>query len=400
MNSDFLVVGGGIVGLTAAIELKKTYGSRVCVLEREPKLGAHASGRNSGVLHAGIYYQPGSLKAELCVTGNRLMREYCAAKELASLRGKVIVTKNEAELPTLLELERRARHSGAEVQLIDEKELRDYEPYARTVTKALYSPNTMVINPQEVLAGLLDDARALGVEIRLGTALLGLNTGAREAQTSKGRLGYGFLLNAAGAYADRIAHQCGVGLNYTMVPYKGIYLRLREPFSHLVRSNIYPVPDIRFPFLGVHLTRTPGGVVKIGPTAIPALSRENYGLLDNLRYTEFMESLSCSGRKLLTDKNYLRMALREVGKYIPYLLYREARQMLPALQYAHISRYPLVGIRPQLFDKEKKELVMDYTILKGDHSLHILNAVSPAFTSSLAFARHVVQSIKDSKNSY
>ncbi|MDI6631407.1 MAG: L-2-hydroxyglutarate oxidase [Thermoanaerobacteraceae bacterium] len=388
MGYDFLVVGAGIVGLTIALELKKSFGGSVCVIDKENRIGAHGSGRNSGVLHAGIYYKPGTLKARLCVSGNRLMREYCEEKGIRGIKGKVIVTKNEREVETLLELEKRARANGADVKIVDEKELREIEPYARTVHRALYSPNTVVIDPQEVLARLLEDAAACGIEVRFGVKLAALDQ--KEAVTTAGRIGYGFLVNAAGAYADRIAHMCGLGKNYTMLPYKGIYLRVKEGYEFLVRANIYPVPDIRFPFLGVHFTRTPHGVVKMGPTAIPALSRENYGLLENIRCSELRETLLYNARQFATNKNYVLMGFKEIGKYIPYVMYKDARQLVPSLKYSYISRYPLVGIRAQLFDRTKNELVMDYLILKGDNSIHILNAVSPAFTSSLAFAQYVV----------
>lgn len=388
-NCDFLVVGCGIVGLTLALEIKRAFGGRVCVIDKEENVGAHASGRNSGVLHAGIYYRPGTLKAKLCAEGNRLFREYCEEKGIPAVRGKVIVARHERELPVLLELEKRGRANGAQVRLVDEKELAEIEPYARTVGKALYSPNTTVVNPKEVLGWLLEDARALGVEIKFGVRLFNL-TEQGEALTSDGRMGYGFLVNAAGAYADRIAHMQGVGVEYTMLPYKGAYLRLRDEAAHLVRANIYPVPDIRFPFLGVHFTRTPHGTVKVGPTAIPALGRESYAGWGNISLAEFRDVVSCNVKKLLSDRNYVLLAAREVGKHIPYLTYREARRMLPALRYAHICRYPLVGIRAQLFDRTRNELVMDFVIREGKNAVHILNAVSPAFTCSLAFARYVV----------
>ncbi|MEW6446783.1 MAG: FAD-dependent oxidoreductase [Bacillota bacterium] len=228
---------------------------------------------------------------------------------------------------------------------------------------------------------------------KTGSAPMGVKLTAldqKEAVTTAGRMGYGFLVNAAGAYADRIAHMCGLGKNYIMLPYKGIYLRVKEGYEFLVRANIYPVPDIRFPFLGVHFTRTPRGVVKMGPTAIPALSRENYGLLENIRCSELRETLLYNARQFATNKNYVLMGFKEIGKYIPYVMYKDARQLVPNLKYSYISRYPLVGIRAQLFDRTKNELVMDYLILKGHNSIHILNAVSPAFNSSLAFAQYIV----------
>jgi len=391
---DFLVVGCGVVGLTLALEIKRAFGGRVCVIDKEENAGAHASGRNSGVLHAGIYYNPGTLKARLCVEGNRLLREYCREKGIPAVHGKVIVARNERELPLLLELEQRGRANGAQVRLVDETELAEIEPHARTVGRALYSPDTAVVDPKEVLESLLADARALGVETKFGVRLLGLEDG--EAVTSAGRIGFGFLVNAAGAHADRIAHMQGVGLEYTMVPYKGVYLRLRDEAAHMVRANIYPVPDIRFPFLGVHFTRTPHGTVKVGPTAVPALGRESYAGWNGTGLAELGEVLWCNLKKLVSDRNYVLLAAREIGKYIPYLMYREARQMLPGLRYAHVDRYPLVGIRAQLYDRTRNELVMDFVIRAGKNAVHILNAVSPAFTCSLAFARYVVGLLSNS----
>lgn len=389
MIYDFLIIGGGIIGLTIAIEVRKTRGGTVCIIEKEREIGLHASGRNSGVLHAGIYYKPGTLKANLAVEGNRVMREYCLEKDIKQIKGKVIVTKHQGELETLKTLEKRAIANGAEVKVIDTKELKEIEPYARTIDAALYSPKTITIDPKEVIGKLLEDARSLDIKIMLDTRMIGLSS-KNTILTNNGKIGYGHLINAAGAYADKIAHMFNVGMQYVMIPYKGIYFHLKNGHTQMVRSNIYPVPDIRFPFLGVHFTRTPGGVVKIGPTAIPALSRENYSFLDNINISELGEAIYCNTKKLLSDKNYVLLGLKETTKYVPYLFYKDAKQLLPKLEYSHIASYPKVGIRAQLFDKTKNDLEMDFIILKQDNSLHVLNAVSPAFTSSITFAKHVV----------
>ena len=386
---DYLVVGCGIVGLTIAIEIKKSRGGSVCVIDKENAPGAHASGRNSGVLHAGIYYEPGTLKAKLSVEGNRMMREYCDLKGIAQVKGKVIVTKNEAEIEALRELERRALANGAQVTLVDEEALKDIEPYASTTGLALYSPKTVTIDPMEVLENLLADARSLGIEVRFGVKLTGIDD--RHTADIRGlKLRFGTLINAAGAYSDEIAHMYNVGREYVMIPYKGLYYRLKDEDAHMVRSNIYPVPDSRFPFLGVHFTRTPQGVVKIGPTAIPALSKENYGYFDHIKQDELVCALKCNARKLLSDKNYLLLGIKEMSKYIPQLFFKEAKELLPALEYSHIESYPRTGIRAQLFDTAKQELVTDFVVEKHENSIHILNAVSPAFTSALAFAEYVV----------
>lgn len=393
---DFLIIGGGIVGLTIGIELKKTFGGSVCILEKEEHLGAHASGRNSGVLHAGIYYKPNSLKGRLCVEGNKTMRSYCDEKGIAQVKGKVIVTRTEEQIDSLIELEKRAKANGADVRIVDEEELKEIEPHAQTVGKALYSPNTVTTEPKEVLKALMDDANDLGISIRFGTRMIGLE-GKNEIQTDNGKLGYGFLINSAGAYADKIAHMFGVGKQFVMLPYKGVYCRLKPEYSNLVKSNIYPVPDIRYPFLGVHFTKTPGGIVKIGPTAIPALGKENYHIFDNIKLDELVTTMRYNMVQLFKDKNYLSLATKEVSKYISYMYYRDAKRLLPELEYSHITAYPNTGIRPQLFNKETKQLENDFMIKKKGNTLHVLNAVSPAFTTSITFARYVTELMKKSE---
>jgi len=386
---DYLVVGCGIVGLTIAIEIKKTRGGSICVIDKEGALGAHASGRNSGVLHAGIYYKPGTLKAKLSVEGNRTMREYCDMKNIAQVKGKVIVTKSASEIEALRELERRALANGAQVTMVDEEALKEIEPYASTTGFALYSPNTVTVDPMEVLEKLLEDARALGIEVRFGVKMTGVDD--RHTADAEGlKLRFGTLINAAGAYSDKIAHMYNVGRQYVMIPYKGLYYRLKDEHAHMVRSNIYPVPDIRFPFLGVHFTRTPKGIVKIGPTAIPALSKENYGFFDHIKKDELVSALKCNARKLVSDKNYLLLGIKEMSKYVPHLFFKEAKELLPALEYSYIETYPNTGIRAQLFDTSEQELATDFVVETHENSIHILNAVSPAFTSSFAFAEYVV----------
>lgn len=394
--SDYLIVGGGVVGLTLAIEIKKTFGGSVTILEKEQFSGAHMSGRNSGVLHCGIYYKSNTLKGRLCVKGNETMRAYCTEKSLSQVKGKVIVTRNEQQIGTLLELEKRATDNGAEVHLIDQMELKEIEPHARTVGKALYSPNTTTIDPKQVLGALLEDAKSLGIQIRYGTKMIGKNQN-NEIITNNGNLGYGLLINAAGAYADKIAHMYNVGKEYVMLPFKGLYYRLKDEHAHLVKSNIYPVPDIRYPFLGVHFTKTPSGIVKVGPSAIPALAKENYKILDNIKIDELFNSLRYNTVKLLTDKNYLAQAAKEVSKYLPYFYYKDAKKLLPKLEYSYLTTYPNTGIRAQLFDIKKKQLESDFLVKIKGNSVHILNAVSPAFTTSITFAKYVTNLISKSE---
>jgi L-2-hydroxyglutarate oxidase LhgO len=385
-----LIVGAGITGLTIARELIEEGVEDTVIIEKENFLGAHASGRNSGVLHAGIYYSPGTYKARFCVEGNRLMKEYCREKGLTLKEtGKVIVT-DEIRQDVLFELKKRADQSGAESIIIDQKQLREIEPYAAPSEKALYSPNTAVINPMEILVSIKEELESTRkVRFMFGTSFSGLRDSS-IAITNQGTIRFKKFINAAGSFADKVAHSFGVGSQYKVLPFKGTYKRLVKKRSYLVRGNIYPVPDLRNPFLGVHFTRGIDGNVYIGPTAIPAFGREEYGFLNDLS----IESLSILGRDILlffTNDGFRAAAVSETKKYLRKYLLSEAKKLLPEVKMDDIQDTLKVGIRPQLVDWKSKKLVMDFILLKDGDSLHILNAISPAFTCSMAFAKHVVK---------
>ncbi len=271
-TADFVICGSGIVGLTLARELVARGADSILIIEKEEKPGLHASGRNSGVLHAGIYYSPDSKRAHTCLAGNRLMKSYCREHGLPLLEnGKVIVTSAPEQLPTLDELFRRAQAGGANVVMVDEKELAEIEPNARTVTRALHSRDTAVISPKAVLQSLREELTLSGrVRFSFGRRVLGRKPGAsRTLLTCQGPVRYGFFINASGAHADKVAAYFDVGRKYRLLPFKGLYRQLKPERTELVRGSIYPVPDIRNPFLGVHFTRSVSGEVHIGPTAIP-----------------------------------------------------------------------------------------------------------------------------------
>jgi L-2-hydroxyglutarate oxidase LhgO len=390
LSCHTLIVGAGITGLTIARELIEDGAEDIVIIEKENSLGAHASGRNSGVLHAGIYYSPGTYKARFCVEGNRLMKEYCRENELTLKEtGKVIVT-DEIRQDVLFELKKRADQNGAESVIIDQKQLREIEPYAAPSEKALYSPNTAVINPKEILVSIKEELESTRkVRFMFGTSFSGLRD-SRIAITNQGSIRFKKFINAAGSFADKVAHSFGVGSQYKILPFKGTYKRLVKKRSYLVRGNIYPVPDLRNPFLGVHFTRGVDGNVYIGPTAIPAFGREEYGFLNDLS----IESLSILGRDILlffTNDGFRAAAVSETKKYLRKYLLSEAKKLLPEVKMDDIQDTPKVGIRPQLVDWNSKKLVMDFILLKDGDSLHILNAISPAFTCSMAFAKHVVK---------
>lgn len=385
-----VICGGGITGLSIARELVKRDYNDIVILEKEKEIGVHVSGRNSGVLHAGIYYTPESLKAKFCLGGNELMKEFCESKDIPIKRsGKVIVTKNEDELEILHELHKRAVNNKVEVKLIDKKELSEIEPYAKTVEQALYSPLTAVVNPKDILKEIEKElVKSKKVKILKETKFIKLINN-KTILTSKGKLNFELFINAAGAYADMVAHSFGVGLEYKMLPFKGTYKKLKREKSYIVNGNIYPVPDIKNPFLGVHLTKGYDGEVYIGPTAIPAFGRENYGIFRGVD----LEAVQILYRDLimfLKNEKFRNPALEEPKKYLSRYFFKDVKPLAKNIEFSDILPSSKVGIRPQLVNWKTKELEMDFVVMKDSNSIHILNAISPAFTSSFAFAEFVV----------
>ncbi|OGT55959.1 MAG: aminobutyraldehyde dehydrogenase [Gammaproteobacteria bacterium RIFCSPHIGHO2_12_FULL_42_10] len=390
-ESEFLIVGAGIVGLTIAQALVDRGATKVTVIEKERGLGFHASGRNSGVLHAGIYYPPNTLKARLCLQGNLLMQDYCLKKGLPLIKsGKVIVARNASELTTLFSLYERAKENGASVELLDEAALAKLEPNAKTYQQALRSHYTAVVDNKAILNALHQDLiQSNRVQCLFGAKLLTLFD-EFTAQTSVGKIRFKYLINAAGAHADRIAQLFGVGKEYYFIPFKGIYKKLKPSFAHLVNGSIYPVPHLGNPFLGVHFTKNIHGDVYVGPTAIPALGRENYGLFSGID-KEMPKIILNELLLYCTNKEFRKVAHEEPKKYSSSYFYRDARQLVKTLQPDWLMPASKVGIRPQLINVCEKKLMMDFMVVKERHTLHILNAISPAFTSSMAFAKYVVE---------
>ncbi len=390
---EILIVGAGITGLAIARELLQRGAEDILIIEKEAVPGFHASGRNSGVLHAGIYYTPDTLKAKFCIEGNRLMKAYCREKGLTlGQTGKVVVARDETEVPGLYELKKRADACGATSAIIDAKELSSIEPFALTFEKALFSPETAVFRPLEIVDALARDLTgSRKVRISYRTAFL-RPAGSSTVLTSSGQIRFERLINAAGAYADRIAHQFGVAGQYTILPFKGTYKKLNREKRFLVRGNIYPVPDLRNPFLGVHFTHTADDQVFIGPTAIPALGRENYRMFDGWS-AETPRILWREGLLFFRDPVFRYSAAEEIKKYSSTFVYRESCKLLKGLGRRDIEDSDKTGIRAQLVDRTTGRLEMDFVVIKDSDSLHVLNAVSPAFTSSMAFARAAADQI-------
>lgn len=388
---DFVVVGAGIVGLTLARELALRKAGRILILEKESTVGHHASGRNSGVVHAGIYYAADSLKARFCVEGARKLLEYAEKCAIPLLKcGKVIVATKPENVPTMETLLERAKANGVTAERITLDQLAILEPEAKSHEFAVWSPNTAVIDSKAVLRSLIDELAELGVEIEFNEKLEYIDVTGRRIETSKGSVEYGVLLNAAGVYADRIAHTFNVGKKYKIMPFKGLYWQSSGDYRKRVQRLIYPSPDINMPFLGVHITRTVDGKILFGPTAIPAFGRENYSLVGGLDILE-TTTISWDLLKMLIRNpgNFRRYVSEEMLRYIPKNFYLEAKSLVKELKREDIGEFYKVGIRAQLMDKEKGRLEMDFVIEKGEHSVHVLNAISPAFTSALGFAPHL-----------
>jgi len=390
-SCDFLIIGGGVIGLQLALQLKRRHPDcSVVVLEKEDEVAFHASGRNSGVLHAGFYYTADSLKARFTRDGNRALAEYCEAHDLAINRcGKLVVAKNDSEHPVLDELLSRAARNGVELQPISEAEAREIEPRVKTSGRALWSPNTSCVDPKELLQAFAREAVEIGVEVMCGSRYEG-SKGIANIYTNKGEISCGYLINAAGLHADKIAGDFGFSDKYRILPFKGLYLYSDEE-PGAFRTNIYPVPNLKNPFLGVHFTVTVDGQAKIGPTAIPALWREQYTGFERFSANEFMEiAYRQMGLFFSADFDFRGLAWEEIKKNFRSYLVNESRCLASNLDVAHYKRWGRPGIRAQLLNIESRSLVMDFVFEFDDKSCHVLNAVSPALTCSMPFASHVL----------
>ncbi len=398
VNCDFLVIGGGIIGINTARELKNMFSdSKVILIEKEKDCGLHASGRNSGVLHAGFYYSPDSLKAKFTRLGNKLLTEYCETKNIAINKcGKLVVTKDSSELMYLDELLKRGRDNGIEVEEITEDEAKRIEPRAKTHKRALFSPTTSTVDPIKVVHAMKQDAIDRGTEIHSGVGFI--KKQAEGILTSAGVYHAGYIVNCSGLYADRIALEFGFSEKYRILPFKGLYLYSDEP-AGAIRTNIYPVPDLRNPFLGVHFTVTVDGKIKIGPTAIPAFWREQYGMFENFKISELLEIVVREmGLFVNSNFEFKRLAYEEIRKYSRQHMVSLASQISEGIKEENYRKWGKPGIRAQLLDIKEKKLQMDFVLEGDDKSMHVLNAVSPAFTCSIPFSQYICREIQSRIN--
>jgi L-2-hydroxyglutarate oxidase LhgO len=392
-HPDFLIIGGGIIGVSIARELKERLPSaRVAVLEKEKSLGLHSSGRNSGVLHAGFYYTADSLKARFTREGNICLTEFCEQHNLPLNRcGKLVVARSGADLPQLDELLRRATCNNVPLEALSEVEARKIEPRVRTFERALFSPTTSTADPLQVLETMRCEAERAGIHFILQQTFRASRD--RTIRIKGGSLHPGYIINAAGLHADSIAREFGFSEHYRIVPFKGLYLYGDEPRGSF-KTNIYPVPDLRNPFLGVHFTVTVDGRAKIGPTAIPAFWREQYQGLQNFDPMDCAATLLRElGLLCFSGFDFRRLALEELLKYNRRHLVKLAGEIAADVRPEKYIHWGRAGIRAQLMDIRSRRLEMDFVLQGDERSFHVLNAVSPGWTCSIPFAKHVCNQI-------
>jgi 2-hydroxyglutarate dehydrogenase len=387
---DLAVVGGGIVGLAVARELtRRRPSASVCVLEREVEIATHQTGHNSGVIHAGVYYTPGSLKARLCVEGARELYAYCEQRSIGCVRcGKVIVATDASELERLDELERRGRANGVPgLARIDAAGIQEIEPHARGIA-GLHSPDTGIVDFAAVARAYAQDVLEAGGTIATGCEVRAVDVAARSLRLthSHGATEAGHVVFCAGGWSDRLAVAAGAPADPRIVSFRGAYLRLTAERRHLVRSLIYPVPDPSLPFLGVHLTRHIDGDVLIGPTALLAGARDAYRLT-RVRRRDLLDTLAWPGTWRMLSRWWSTGVTELRHAAFRSAFVRAAARFVPELKESDVEP-AFAGVRAQALGRDGR-LIDDFVFSQTQRALHVRNAPSPAATSSLAIARHV-----------
>ncbi|HEY7343963.1 MAG TPA: L-2-hydroxyglutarate oxidase [Gaiella sp.] len=391
---DVVVVGAGIIGLATARELQRRRpASRVAVVDKEATPGAHQTSHSSGVVHRGVYYAPGSLKAQLCVEGAAALLAYCDERGIPILRcGKVVVATSADELPRLEELHRRSLANGVpRAELIGPDRLRELEPYVAGV-RALHSPETAVVDFARVAAAYADDVRTAGGELLLGREVIGISPrrAAALVETTAGDVEAERVVVCGGVHADRLAGLTGAPPEPRIVPFRGDYLRLRPERRHLVRGLVYPVPDPAFPFLGIHTTVRPDGDVWLGPNAVLAFAREGYRRRD-VSLRDVRDALRAPGFRRLA-RGHWRLGLDEMVRDLSTRRFvAAARKLLPELDVEDVLPGPS-GIRAQALAVDGT-LLDDFVFHESEGVVHVRNAPSPGATSSLAIARVIADRV-------
>lgn len=391
MTFDLIIIGGGIVGVATALELQRARPDlSLCLVEKEQALASHQTGRNSGVIHAGVYYQPGSLKARFCKEGVAATIQFCREHGIAFEQcGKLLVATGEAELARMTALQARAEENGLDLERLDAAELKRREPHISGLG-ALFSPTTGIVDYGEVtrkMAGLFELG---GGVIRRGESVVAIVEQADQIVilTDRGELRARHMIACGGLMADRLARMCGIDIDFRIVPFRGEYFRLAPRHDQIVKHLIYPIPDPSLPFLGIHLTRMIGGYVTVGPNAVLAFAREGYRLTD-ISPRDLMEMAAFPGFWRLIGQ-HMGPALAELGNSLSRRRYlQQCRRYCPELTLGDLQPYR-AGVRAQAVLADGT-MVHDFLIRRSARTLHVCNAPSPAATSAIPIAKHLTE---------
>jgi L-2-hydroxyglutarate oxidase LhgO len=390
---DVTIIGGGVIGLSVARALlhqNKTL--KLAILEKELVLGTHASGRNSGVLHAGFYYSPDSLKAKFCLEGNIQLTELAARHKIPVRRvGKVVVARNKSESERIDLLYRRGITNGVKLELLPSDQLPRFEPLAKSFDRFLWSPNTAVSDPSRIIEALATEVKELGGNFFFGSRV---KVDAEQRLFLNEELfKTNYLVNCSGSGADRIAHDFNVGKEFSMVPFLGVYRYVPENKLPL-KTLVYPVPHPLNPFLGVHFTLTSDYKVKIGPSAIPVLGREQYKIWNKFKLRDGLDtSLGLFSLLKGEHHNVPEIIKTEVPKFLTSTLIRESSELVPSVIEVKGWKKKPPGIRSQLVNLQTGKLEQDFLVLDGNRSTHVLNAVSPGWTSCIPFGKWIADGL-------
>ena len=392
MKYDFAIIGSGIIGLTLAFKLKQKFNnSNIIIFEKEPNSISHGSGRNSGVLHSGIYYEPGSLRANLCVTGVKELKEYIKSENLwINECGKLLLPTSEYSYSNLENLFNRAKKNGVEINKIKNEEIKRIEPNTNCQFEyGLHVPFTSVADPKEVSRSLIENLKKMNVEINYNSKILKISE--QKLFTQNNTIEAGHIFNCAGLFADEIAKNSNLEFRYSFLPFKGKYWKITNK-SFKLNHLVYPIPDLRYPFLGLHSSHNRHGDFYIGPSSTPVFGREQYnGILgDNLK--ESISLIFNFSKKIIFNENKLRtLALQELSLLTKRGFFNQIKKMFNNINPDDLELSDQkVGIRSQIFDPQSKNLVNDFVVINQKNTTHVLNAISPAWSASFAFADHLI----------
>jgi L-2-hydroxyglutarate oxidase len=390
---DIAIIGGGIIGTATAMQLLQKKKQSLILIEAENKLAAHQTGRNSGVIHSGLYYKPGSLKASNCVEGRNLLYQFCEEKKIKFNKcGKIVIAVNKNEIPALNELERRGKENGLQnIKRIPGDDIKNYEPHTEGL-EGLFVGETGIVDYCEVTKAYEKIILYYGGEVKTECKFLSLNKRKNELvlNTSSGEIRTKFLINCGGLQSDRIADLCGLNTDIQIIPFRGEYYKLKKEKEYLVKNLIYPVPDPRFPFLGVHFTRMINGGIEAGPNAVLAFKREGYKFR-NFSFKDVSEMISFPGFWKM-GKKYYRTGFHEFYRSLSKSAFVSSLQkLIPEINYNDVVPYK-AGVRAQAVDRYGN-LVDDFRIIESENMIHILNAPSPAATASLSIGNKIAKMV-------